>query len=62
MPVAVATRNHPAKRLRTDWDLHRTPKGVLYNQLGENHPCHLQADIALRQHNCGMSLVSLTEE
>ena len=41
----LAVTANLAQRLKTDWDWHRGPKGEIWQKLGENHACCLQADL-----------------
>ena len=47
----AAAADDPCNTLNTEWDWHPDHKGYMWRKHGQNHACHLQADITARYHN-----------
>ena len=46
----AAAADDLCNRLKTEWDWHRDHKGEIWKKPGQNHACHVQADIAAWYH------------
>ena len=57
----AAAADDLSKRLKTDWDWHRDPKGEIWKKLGEKYACHLQADITACCHNSRKNKILMSQ-